>query len=112
MVREGEFDLPAGRCRNFGVERHWQALYYAWRWRGGPTQMTALGALDIARWDLEGKRLGVPDYRLLGGPYRTRLRVYSSHWLAGAATAEQVEAGAQEAVRRGFSAFKWSPFDA
>jgi galactonate dehydratase len=95
-----------------GVERHWQAMYHAWRWRGGPTLMTALGALDIALWDLEGKRLGVPVYRLLGGPYRTGLRVYSSHWLAGGATAEHAHAGAQEAIRRGFSAFKWSPFDA
>jgi len=73
--------------------------------------MTALGALDIALWDLEGKRLGVPVYRLLGGPYRNSLRVYSSHWLAGTTTPEQAQAGAQEAIRRGFSAFKWSPFD-
>lgn len=94
-----------------GVERHWHRMYHAWRWRGGPTLMTALGALDIALWDLEGKRLGVPVYRLLGGPYRTELRGYASHWLAGATTPEQVYAGAQEAVRRGFTAFKWSPFD-
>ena len=94
-----------------GVERHWQRMYQAWRWRGGATLMTALGALDIALWDLEGKRLGVPVYRLLGGPYRTELRAYASHWLAGATTAEQAHAGAREAVRRGFSAFKWSPFN-
>jgi galactonate dehydratase len=94
-----------------GVERHWHRMYHAWRWRGGPTLMTALGALDIALWDLEGKRLGVPVYRLLGGPYRAELRGYASHWLAGVTTPEQAYAGAQEAVRRGFSAFKWSPFD-
>ena len=94
-----------------GVERHWHRMYHAWRWRGGPTLMTALGALDIALWDLEGKRLGVPVYRLLDGPYRTELRGYASHWLAGATTPEQAYAGAQEAVRRGFTAFKWSPFD-
>jgi galactonate dehydratase len=50
-------------------------MYHAWRWRGGPTLMSALGAPDIALWDLEGKRLGVPVYRLLGGPHRAaRLR--------------------------------------
>ncbi|HET8627616.1 MAG TPA: mandelate racemase/muconate lactonizing enzyme family protein [Thermomicrobiales bacterium] len=95
-----------------GVERHWQALYHAWRWRGGPVQATALGALDIALWDLEGKRLGVPVYRLLGGPFRPTLRGYASHWLAGATTPEAAYEGAREAVRRGFRAFKWSPFDA
>jgi galactonate dehydratase len=94
-----------------GVERHWQRMYHAWRWRGGPTLMTALGALDIALWDLEGKRLGVPVYRLLGGPYRSQLRGYASHWLSGVTTPEQAYAGAQEAVRRGFTAFTWSPFD-
>lgn len=53
----------------------------------------------------------MPVYRLLGGPYRTELRGYASHWLAGATTPEQTYAGAQEALRRGFTAFKWSPFD-
>ena len=94
-----------------GVERHWQAMYHAWRWRGGPTLFTAMGALDIALWDLEGKRLGVPVYRLLGGPFRDRLRVYASHWLAGVDTPEQAREGAREAVRRGFTAFKWGPFN-
>lgn len=94
-----------------GVERHWQRMYHAWRWRGGATLMTALGALDIALWDLEGKRLGVPVYRLLGGPFREHLRVYASHWLAGATTPEQAHAGALDAVQRGFHGFKWSPFD-
>ena len=95
-----------------GVERHWQAMYHAWRWRGGPTLFTAMAALDIALWDLEGKRLGVPVYRLLGGPFRTRLRGYASHWLAGVETPEGAFQGAREAVRRGFTAFKWSPFNA
>ena len=50
-----------------GPERHWHRLYHAWRWRGGAVFSTALSALDIALWDLEGKRLGVPVARLLGG---------------------------------------------
>jgi len=93
-----------------GVERHWQGMYHAWRWRGGPVLMTALAALDLALWDIEGKRLGVPVYRLLGGPYREQLRCYASHWLSGVQTPAQAEAGAREAIRRGFSAFKWSAF--
>ena len=39
-----------------GVERHWQAMYQAWRWRGGATLSTALAALDIALWDLDAPR--------------------------------------------------------
>jgi galactonate dehydratase len=86
-------------------------MYHAWRWRGGMTQMTAIGALDIALWDIEGKRLGVPVYRLLGGPFRSRLRAYSSHWLRGAKTPREAFEGARECVRRGFTAFKWNPVD-
>src|SRR5579875_3646676 len=94
-----------------GPERHWQGMYHAWRWRGGAVLMTALAALDLALWDIEGKRLGVPVYRLLGGPYREKIRCYASHWLQGVKSASDAEAGAKEAVRRGFSAFKWSPFN-
>jgi len=93
-----------------GVGRHWQSMYHGWRWRGGPTLSSAMAALDIALWDIEGKRLGVPVYRLLGGPYRDRLRAYASHWLREAATPEQAYDGAKRAVEAGFSAFKWSPF--
>ncbi len=95
-----------------GPERHWHRLYHAWRWRGGAVSQTALSALDIALWDLEGKRLGVPVARLLGGAIRTRLRGYASHWLQGADTPEKAYEGAKEAVRRGFTAFKWRPFSA
>ncbi|CDN51958.1 mandelate racemase/muconate lactonizing enzyme family protein [Neorhizobium galegae] len=93
-----------------GVERHWQAMFHTWRWRGGAIQSTAQSALDIALWDLEGKRLGVPVYRLLGGPFHTRIRAYASHWLGDVKTAEEAHAGAREAVRLGFTAFKWNPF--
>ena len=64
-----------------GVEDHWDRMYYRLtRWRNGPVMMTALSAVDIALWDLEGKRLGVPTWRLLGAAPGTRLRVYFTHW--------------------------------
>lgn len=92
-----------------GPEQHWQRLYNAWRWRGGATFMTALAALDIALWDIEGKRLGVPVHRLLGGAQRREIRAYASHWLTGVRTPEKAYEGAKEARRRGFSAFKFIP---
>jgi galactonate dehydratase len=92
-----------------GPEKHWHRLYNAWRWRGGAVFMTAISALDLALWDLEGKRLGVPVHRLLGGAHRTSLKVYASHWLSGVTTPEAAYDGAKEAVRRGFTAFKCSP---
>ncbi len=94
-----------------GPEQHWTRLHNAWRWRGGAVYSTAMSALDQALWDIEGKRLGVPVHRLLGGAHRTRLRVYASHWLQGCDTPEKVAEGAREAVRRGFTAFMWSPLN-
>lgn len=38
----------------------------------------ALAALDIALWDLKGKMLGLPIYKLLGGAWKTTLPFYSS----------------------------------
>jgi len=38
----------------------------------------ALAALDIALWDLKGKLLGQPIYKLLGGAWRTSLSFYAS----------------------------------
>lgn len=38
----------------------------------------ALAAVDIALWDLKGKRLGQPLYKLLGGAWRTEIPFYAS----------------------------------
>jgi L-alanine-DL-glutamate epimerase-like enolase superfamily enzyme len=40
--------------------------------------MLAISAVDCALWDLKGKALGEPVYRLLGGPTRDELPVYAS----------------------------------
>ena len=64
-----------------GPESHWNRVYYvATRWRNGPDLMTGLSAVDMALWDLEAKRLGVPLHRLLGGPVRSEMRAYFTHW--------------------------------
>ena len=92
-----------------GVEAHWYRLYHGWRWRGGSVLMTALSGLDGALWDIEGKRLGVPVYRLLGGPFRDRLPTYASHWCPGVKTTDEAAWWGKEAVRLGYKGFKWSP---
>lgn len=70
------------------IEHHWQFMYRAYHFRGAVI-MGALSAIDIALWDLAGKRLGVPVHELLGGAARDRVRVYKH--VAGATVDELVE---------------------
>ena len=58
------------------IEHHWRYLY-RWSHFQGAAVMGALSAIDIALWDIAGKRFGVPCYQLLGGPTRDRARVYA-----------------------------------
>src|SRR6266853_1945761 len=82
------------------VAYHWQAIYRHAFYRGGPILTSALSGIDQALWDIKGKALGVPVYELLGGPTRTRVRVY-----AHARTPEALK----EKLARGFTAFKTRP---
>lgn len=50
------------------VEAIWERMYGWTRWFGRKgAAMTALGAIDVALWDLRGKTLGQPVWKLLGG---------------------------------------------
>ena len=59
------------------IEDTWQYLYKGAYWRRGPVTMAAIGAVDTALWDIAGKSLNVPVYRLLGGASRDRVMVYA-----------------------------------
>ncbi|MCF7689795.1 MAG: hypothetical protein K9M98_14250 [Cephaloticoccus sp.] len=61
------------------IEYLWQAMFRGPRYRGGPILMSALGAIDIALWDILGQALGVPIWKLLGGRARDKVKVYVKH---------------------------------
>jgi galactonate dehydratase len=56
-----------------GVHHH--NMFYAYRQRA--RSMQVFSAIDVALWDLAGKLLGQPVHRLLGGPFRDELPLYS-----------------------------------
>src|SRR5580765_8817483 len=61
------------------IEHLWQKVFRSHRdMRGGPFMTHCLSAIDHALWDITGKAWGVPVYRLLGGPTRDKIRVYST----------------------------------
>ncbi len=90
------------------IDLLWERMYGSMRLRGHSTgyQLEAISGVDIALWDLAGKLLGVPIYRLLGGPYRTSLPAYASG-VPGATIAERVTA-ARGFIDTGYTAMKLS----
>ena len=81
-------------------------------WRLGAIGMSAVSGIEIALWDILGKHLGVPVWRLLGGKVRDKVRVYTHLGLGDMrAVYETTDAAplverAREVVERGYTAFK------
>lgn len=101
--------------RSADREKLWQRMYrsvVAYGRRG--VGMAAVSAVDIALWDAEAKRLGVPVYDLLGGLKRPKIPVYASQLYP----TDDLEALATEArsyLEQGFRMMKqrflWGPAD-
>ena len=94
----------------FETEKIWHKMYsrniYGGR-RG--VGFHAMSGIDLALWDIKGKALGLPVWKLLGGGFHKRLRCYaSSLW---GPTPEATRELAQRYVDRGFNAVKfgWDP---
>ncbi len=64
----------------FDTEKIWEHLHRHtfWGMGGGVAITSAMAAIDTACWDIKGKALGVPVYKLLGGKTNDKLRAYAS----------------------------------
>ena len=89
------------------IERHWQHMFRRSLFRGGSDIMAAIGAIDIALWDIKGKAYGRPVYELLGGPTREKVRLYTH--LSGS-TPDELAEEAKTLVAEGFTAVRLYPF--
>jgi galactonate dehydratase len=60
------------------IQHLWQMVYRGYFYPAGREKLHALGALDLALWDIKGKQLDAPVYELLGGLTRDYLECYST----------------------------------
>ena len=72
----------------------------------GMNVMSAISAVDLALWDLLGKSLGVPVYRLIGGAYRDKVRLWRP---VGGKTPEQIKEDCAAALEEGYTAVRINP---
>jgi galactonate dehydratase len=82
------------------VIHHWQNLFRNTCYHDDLILTSVISGIDQALWDIKGKALGVPIYEMLGGPTRTRVRIYNVAMDIGTA---------KKQVAAGFTAVKTNP---
>jgi galactonate dehydratase len=90
----------------FLIEHHYQFLYRSSHFMGSVIQ-GALSAIDIALWDIKGKKLNLPIYELIAGKTRDKVRCYIH--VSGNETDDLV-LDAKNKVDQGFTAIRFSPY--
>lgn len=138
----GESGLGYGRCREaafsqcvdlarvtlgkdpFDTEKIWDFFHHTtfWGLGGGVVITAAMAAIDIACWDIKGKALNLPVYKLLGGRTNQKLRTYASQLQLGwrsaiekgdslkmMVTAQEYYDATKDAIADGYDAVKVDP---
>ena len=107
------------------IEMIWETMRRCtfWGLSQSPIMYAGIAAIDIALWDIKGKKFGCPVYELMGGKFRTRLRTYASQLQYGwgneiegrshlwCVTPEDYAHNARLAVDEGFDCIKLDFFD-
>lgn len=81
-------------------------------WRLGAIGMSAVSGIELALWDILGKHLDVPVWRLLGGKVRDKVGVYTHLGMGDMRAVYETDSvsalveRAQEVVESGYRAFK------
>ena len=89
------------------IDRRWQMMFRGMFYPAGREKLDALGAIDLALWDIKGKALGAPVHDLLGGLARDHVECYSTAFPGRGSLKETARA----CIEAGFRAFRWATAD-
>lgn len=91
----------------YRIEHIWQRLYRGMFYPPGREKLHALGAVEMALWDIKGKALNIPVYELLGGATRDFVECYATGFSPSKATTE--EGKAKDCIAAGFRSYRIGP---
>ena len=100
------------------IEAIWENYFRGtfWGMGGGPVFYAGMSAIDIALWDIKGKKYGAPIYQLIGGKTNEKLRTYASQLQFGWGPNQTAlfdpkdyAEAARKAVAEGFDCIKVDP---
>ncbi len=89
------------------IEKLWHLMYAGSRFPGGMVLNAAISGIEHALWDITGKALGVPVYRLIGGKCRDKIRVYQS--IGGNTPSELADHAVYLTETYGYAVLKMAP---
>ncbi len=76
----------------------------------GEVVMTGLALVEMACWDIIGKKANLPVYQMIGGKVHDRIPAYANGWYTGERTPEAFAAAAEKVVAKGYKGLKFDPF--
>ncbi|MGH9628405.1 MAG: enolase C-terminal domain-like protein [Bryobacteraceae bacterium] len=89
------------------IDHCWQLMYRGRFYPAGREKLHAMGAIDLALWDIKGKALGIPVWQMLGGKSRDHVECYSTGFPNQGGLTETARA----CIQAGFRAFRTSVAD-
>jgi galactonate dehydratase len=108
-------ERPAGRLIGQDprhIERLWQDMCRSDFYPPGRERVDAIGALDLALWDIRGKALNLPVHAVLGGMVRNYCECYNtSGVIPGVRAGMGIKERAQLTVGAGYRAFRMGAAD-
>jgi galactonate dehydratase len=94
----------------FNIEDLWLRMYRNDFWRAGVMATTVMSGIEIACWDIIGKALGQPVWRLLGGRCHEKIKAYANAWYTVERKPEEFARRVKVVLDQGYQALKVDPF--